>query len=193
MSGLQQKEDPGRLTEAACSGNPGNLASLVSDHEHQLSRLANLIVSMTPAQYQDSQPPNDSIGTHVRHVLEHYDCVFIGQEGLVDYDQRPRDHVLESSRNAALICINRLRRTLPGLKNAAVQVRYSPDKDTRKGAASIESSIERELLYLVSHTIHHMAMIAVLARWAGLNVSPEFGVTSSTRRHRLTLATADVD
>ena len=46
-----------------------------------------------------------------------------------------------------------------------------------------ESTLERELYVLVSHTIHHYALVAVLLRTLGVDPGPEFGVAPSTLRH----------
>ena len=46
------------------------------------------------------------------------------------------------------------------------------------------SSIGRELGFLLSHTIHHCALIAVMMRLRGLATPPGFGVAPATMRHR---------
>ncbi len=46
------------------------------------------------------------------------------------------------------------------------------------------SSVERELQFLRSHTVHHFALIAVILRLSGLEPGEEFGVAPSTLRYR---------
>ena len=45
------------------------------------------------------------------------------------------------------------------------------------------STIERELKFLVSHTVHHYAIIALQLRHQGVEPGPEFGVAPSTLRY----------
>ncbi|AFP29100.1 hypothetical protein MRBBS_0162 [Marinobacter sp. BSs20148] len=48
---------------------------------------------------------------------------------------------------------------------------------------TVKTSVERELVFLASHTIHHTAIIGMLAEQAGVKVSSDFGVHPSTLRY----------
>ena len=52
-----------------------------------------------PHSAPQSAPPLDGpVGSHLRHVVEHYEALVIGLTlGVVDYDGRPRDRQLETS------------------------------------------------------------------------------------------------
>src|SRR5947199_4753853 len=57
-----------------------------------------------------------SIGTHLRHILEFYECFLDGVDsGHIDYDARKRDQSIERSRTAAAVRIYSL---IERLKNA---------------------------------------------------------------------------
>jgi hypothetical protein len=43
--------------------------------------------------------------------------------------------------------------------------------------------VGRELQYLLSHTIHHYAIIGSILRAQGVEPGPDFGVAPSTLRH----------
>jgi hypothetical protein len=43
-----------------------------------------------------------------------------------------------------------------------------------------QSSLKRELQFLVSHTVHHYALIKELLRRTGFDAGTEFGVAPST-------------
>jgi hypothetical protein len=45
------------------------------------------------------------------------------------------------------------------------------------------STVARELQFLLSHTIHHYALIALVLRLQGFTTGEEFGVNPSTLRH----------
>ncbi len=50
-------------------------------------------------------------------------------------------------------------------------------------AVETDSTLERELAMLASHTVHHYAIVALLLRIKGVVVPETFGVAPSTQRH----------
>jgi len=125
-----------------------------------------------------------SIGAHVRHNLDHYRLFLAGlPSGLVDYDARDRDTPVETDRRVAAAAV---RTAIAGLSalpreslSRAVRIRqqgsYEPGRFD-----GCESRVDRELLFLQSHAVHHHALIAVLARAQGLAVPESFGMAPST-------------
>jgi hypothetical protein len=125
------------------------------------------------------------VGSHLRHVLEFYECFLDGLKiGRIDYDRRRRDQSIENSRVAAL---DRIGSLISRLENAALL-----DSDSRLGVRIedcddelyLDSSVGRELQALSSHTIHHFALIAVTLRLLGVEMDPAFGMSPSTLRYR---------
>lgn len=120
-------------------------------------------------------------GAHLRHILEFYQCFLDGIPTLhIDYDLRRRDRAVEVSRAAAAATI---RSIVFGLESSAdlhcdatVWVR---EED---GDQFLESSLNRELQVLSSHTIHHFALLALTLRLHGVELNPEFGMAPSTLR-----------
>jgi len=130
-----------------------------------------------------------SIGAHLRHCLDFYDAFFRGaRRGVVDYDARERDPRTESDLPFALARVERTAARLTALEGSALPDRFrvriggSGDGDAPQHHA--DSSPERELDALFSHTVHHWALIAGLLRAAGHDVPVEFGVAPSTLRAR---------
>jgi hypothetical protein len=122
------------------------------------------------------------VGSHLRHVLEFYECFLDGLDASqIDYDARKRDDLIERSRHvaAAKICtILRRLEALTFLEDHMLQVRVE------NGDGYLASSVGRELQALSSHTIHHFALIAVTLRLHGIQVDPSFGMSPSTLRYR---------
>lgn len=121
-------------------------------------------------------------GGHLRHILEFYQCFLEGLATLhVDYDARRRDRTVEISRAAAAATIRSLIRNLetsPDLHgDFTIWVR---EED---GEHYLESSINRELQVLSSHTVHHFALLALTLRLHGAPVEADFGMAPSTLRH----------
>ncbi len=125
------------------------------------------------------------VGSHLRHVLEFYECFLDGIEASrIDYDARKRDELVETRRHIAAdkVCavIRRLEENPKLREDALVSVRME------NAEAYLRSSISRELQALSSHTIHHFALIAVTLRVHGFKVDPEFGMSPSTLRYQAT-------
>ena len=128
-----------------------------------------------------------SIGQHVRHILEFYQCLFKGDETKeVNYDARLRDLKLESDVHFAS-------KTIDGIINALLDIKedfavtfvadYSTSQDQK--SLQIKSSFFRELAYNLEHSIHHQALIKVAITEMQLTslVKNTFGYAPSTIRH----------
>ena len=126
---------------------------------------------------------NASLGAHYRHCLEHFSSLLGGLDrGLINYDDRPRQARLETDPLFAVDQTRRLRTRLellsPSDEQRMVQVRglVTPTGPT----VDHLSTVGRELSYAVAHTIHHYALMAVLAATLGATVPAGFGVAPST-------------
>jgi len=162
-----------------------------------LARTLGFVEALTDRQYRhvETRLGPASIGAHVRHVLDHYRSFLEGlPDGEVDYDARQRETEIERSVRAAAAEARRLMaafealavevapaRTPGGPHWAGRTLRVRQQADETPGRFDgCESHAERELLFLASHTVHHQALIAILARAQGLDVPEGFGLAPST-------------
>jgi len=128
------------------------------------------------------------VGPHFRHVLEHYTCFLAGLPGRrIDYDARPREAALETDR--AVAC-GRLRELIEALSACGGEELAAPATVHLECGAGDEpaswsaSTVGRELHFLLSHTVHHFALIGLLLGRHGIDPGPEFGVAPSTLKFR---------
>lgn len=153
-----------------------------------LRQLAGLVERLTDDQY--TQPPeplaSSPIGSHVRHNLDHVAALLAGlRTGRLDYDDRDRTSAVGRSRVAALDAIDRLEDALftfpweTAPDGLALTALVSPDRPPVR----TRTTVERELAFVVSHTVHHNALIAVLARLVGAEPPADFGYAPSTLAH----------
>lgn len=124
-----------------------------------------------------------SVGGHVRHCLDHVDALLraIGS-GVCCYDDRVRGEAVE--RDPALACARlaacrmRLTRLDPALlqRPLALSARIS-----REGVElHTASSVAREIVFVLSHTVHHAALVAVLLEAQGESLPAHFGLAPTT-------------
>lgn len=154
-----------------------------------LRELASVITLLSPEQYTRRCGQaffNGTIGGHVRHCLDHIRAVLDGfAGGVIDYDHRERGTNIESDPSAARDEIRRLRRLAEQLTRVAadthVRVEVMPTREGR--SVAISSSLGRELAFVLSHTIHHNAMIKGMAVSLGAVLPPSFGYAPSTLSH----------
>lgn len=132
-----------------------------------------------------------AVGGHFRHCLEFVNCFLAGVgNGRIDYERRERNHQIENVREYAMI---QYKIAVGALENFSDK-NFAPNgldnfllvkPEDAAGDADFwcESSVERELEFLQSHTIHHYALIAFKLRSFGFPVAAEFGVAPSTLRY----------
>jgi len=129
------------------------------------------------------------VGSHLRHCLDHYLSFLEGlPAGIIDYDARRRDTRVEKdldyARRVIADIVLRLRACSTGSERATLQVRQDAGYEVEQQSVLSVSSPQRELQFLVSHTVHHFALIALILRLQGFQVEENFGVAPSTLKFR---------
>lgn len=128
-----------------------------------------------------------SFGAHYRHHLEHVQMLLApAVGGLVDYDRRPRDERIEQDRDFALARTDELIAALSQLDDDALDapLRIAHRTCVDEGPRSAESTLRRELLFLISHAVHHYALMKIIVEFQGCTPCDEFGVMPSTLAHQ---------
>ncbi len=137
--------------------------------------------------YGEADPAagRSAVGAHFRHVLDHYRAFLSGlATGEIDYDARERNTPLERDRAlaiaAALGTIADLERMPRELADRPVRVNLRSVAAAQGSQDWSASTVKRELQFLVSHTVHHYALIKEVLRQEGLEAGETFGVAPST-------------
>jgi len=129
---------------------------------------------------------NASIGQHTRHILEFYICLFRGLEtGVVNYDNRDRDIRIENDKEFAIETTEELKEKISILdKNPDVILKTKYGNASEKDI-QLQSNVERELVYNIEHTVHHLAIIkhSIIEHFKYIDIPEHFGIASSTVRN----------
>lgn len=125
------------------------------------------------------------VGVHFRHVFDHYRAFLMGlATDEIDYDARQRQVPLETDRAHAIATAlgfaTDLRRLPVELADRPVRVTLRSVAENSGAPDWSHSSLKRELQFLVSHSVHHYALIKELLRRSGFDAGDEFGVAPST-------------
>lgn len=128
-----------------------------------------------------------TIGQHVRHILEFYQCLLDGEKtGTVNYDSRKRNLQLETDTLFAqqqLDEIVKLLNQLPLTTSVCLEGNYTHEKNE---ISIVETTFGRELAYCLEHSIHHQALIKIGLKELKLEqlISENFGVAPATIRYK---------
>lgn len=157
--------------------------------EEKFDELKNAIGLLDENQYSGPSKVlnGTSIGEHVRHIIELFQCLTIQYHlGVICYDKRERNKRVETERAFAIQCINNLSNTIQQSDKPLLLVQELEEKECQ-----FNTTYERELLYNLEHCIHHQALIKIaLMHFPDISVPEHFGVAPSTMRHRKSLSSA---
>jgi uncharacterized damage-inducible protein DinB len=161
------------------------------DTVYYLNQAVELLAELPDQLYRNNEHLHftSGVGKHLRHVLDHYAALLNGLNTTINYDNRTRDPQLETDRSYALEYAKRISKEISELDHDmdSLSVESTPGTAEEEEVLVTTSTLQRELQFLTSHTIHHYALIALLLKLQGFEPPMEFGVAPSTLRY---LATA---
>lgn len=147
-------------------------------------RMRSLVRALPDEAYTQGIPGHSPLGAHARHCVDHFRCFLRGLPRVkIDYDERDRDPAIERSRPALEAALEeiegRLRAIPPESLLDPLLVVHAASSRALRPAPSL-STVYRELLFLSSHTIHHVALMRVLSSLAGHGIDAALGEAYST-------------
>ncbi len=155
---------------------------LIQSNSHLLKQLSEVVLQLKDDDYALPLDiySGSTIGQHTRHVLCFFDCFLQGcLTGKVCFDNRERKITIEQ--NVQIACdeikrISQLLTTVKEDKNITLQ-------SIADGiVTNVSSTVLRELLYVLEHTVHHLAIIKIgaLHHFSYVHFPQNFGVAQST-------------
>lgn len=149
-----------------------------------LIQLSDSLRLLSVAQYVQpcSRLSNSSIGRHVRHIIEMFQCLENGYAcGLINYEERKRDQQIEKEKFFAIKLLEGIYPALNKPDKPLLLLTNYDDQDQEK----IESNYFREIAYNLEHSIHHMAIIRIgFSELGNIQLEDNYGVAFSTVKYR---------
>ena len=160
---------------------------LIEENIQILRQGIELLESLDDRTYPQVKHPfsEHGIGSHFRHCVDFY-CSFLSGvgDGRIDYDSRKRDPRISRERRTAIESLEGIIKRLEefsGIDNhTPLIVRLEDSGDEADPSSWSWSSVLRELQSLVSHTVHHYALIGLIMQLNGFKIKRDFGVAPST-------------
>lgn len=177
--------DPSTRRETPGPADAGPGLAVIVPLRAVLAQLAHVVDAIDDEQYihKGAARFNASVGGHVRHCLDHVTALLTGVEtGVVDYERRERGGDIETRRDAAVGLMHGLDAKLSASTGVspdhpvATVVMLAADAPPLKSG----STFGRECGFVLSHTIHHSAMIGAMVREMGVEVPTHFGYAPGT-------------
>lgn len=155
---------------------------------HATESLDQIALAITHLNVEEYSRPLDvlsgnSIGKHVRHVVEFFECLNLGCTHLtINYDDRKRNLFLETDPDYTLMRIGELQHEIDDYEEKMLTLMV----DYGTGKQSIYTTLFRELAYNIEHTVHHLAIIKIgmERHFPHVNLGSNLGVAYSTQQHQ---------
>jgi len=126
-------------------------------------------------------PYYSSIGSHIRHILDFYDCALsVNSENKIDLTLRKRNNEVETQCEAALQYLNQIIERLNAFDDKFEDNIIVID-DLGLGKIEMKYTFESLIAQANSHTIHHYAIINYILDRIGIEMKDEdFGYNPTT-------------
>jgi len=152
--------------------------------EYNLKRGIKLLNSITDVQYSDTtmEPYHSSIGGHMRHILDVFDCIFCGLESKeVDLSARKRNELAEQKITFGLTYFEETLQQLNTLKDSDFNQMVEVTDDLGLGRITTNYTLASALIQAHSHAIHHFASIGYIISKLGIELpDADFGYNPTT-------------
>ncbi|WP_077339067.1 hypothetical protein [Pseudocolwellia agarivorans] len=142
--------------------------------------------SVTQEDYVEIISPNfiSSAGSHIRHIIDHYQSVITGMEtDLIDYDLRLRGSKVEENPQLAINKLDEIAAWMKSLTSSDLNrtIPLSTEVSTsNKEVQVVQTSVARELIFAGSHAVHHYAMITQITFAQTTTANTAFGIAPAT-------------
>ncbi len=161
---------------------------IVASINQNLQKAIALIDSISTEQYCDASvaPYYSSIGSHLRHVLDFFDCIVMGiDNNAIDLTARKRDVTLSTDKEAAKTYIYQLQQTLNSYIDTNTDYLLHVTDNLGTDKVTVTYTLESILAHANSHATHHFATIGYLLCQQGVACDiPGFGYNPTTPMER---------
>ncbi len=158
---------------------------IVTGNLESLDQMITFIDSLSDAEYQYLPKPlfDSSIGQHLRHIVDLFLALVNSTDEEINYDIRRRGALVETDKQQGLKELNDIRIWVSSISdkdgNKDILI-HTETALTTQQTDSFKSSFGRELCFASSHLVHHLAIMAAIAKMAGKEVDSKLGLAPAT-------------
>ncbi|MDY7393755.1 DinB family protein [Aureibaculum sp. 2210JD6-5] len=152
--------------------------------ENNLKRGVRLLNAISDAQYSNTsvKPYHSSIGIHMRHILDMFDCIFCGLDSKkINLTERKRNELAEQKTTIGLAYFDEIINKLRSLNNVDLDQIVDVSDDLGLGMVTTKYTLASILTQAHSHAIHHFASIGYIISQLGIELpDADFGYNPTT-------------
>ena len=152
--------------------------------KHNLERGINLLNYISDEDYSNTTiaPYYSSIGGHMRHVLDVFDCVFEGLDSnSINLINRKRNEKAENFTADGVTYFNEVIQKLQSLDTQEYNTMVTVTDDLGLGVVTANYTLSAMLIQAHSHAIHHFASVGYIISQLGIELPDEdFGFNPTT-------------
>jgi uncharacterized damage-inducible protein DinB len=152
--------------------------------ENNLKRGVYLLQNISEEEYQNTSiaPYYSSIGIHMRHILDVFDCIFEGLEsGNINLINRKRNQLAETISKNGILYFQEVIAKLQQLKTEDFNKIVKVTDDLGLGVITANYTLGGVLIQAHSHAIHHFASVGYIISQLGIQLpDADFGYNPTT-------------
>lgn len=160
---------------------------MISAIEMNLNRGVKLLNSISNEQYSNTSvaPYYSSIGRHMRHILDVFDCIIEGYPKLsVDLTARNRNEIVELNTDAGVAYFESVLASLKKLASEDLDQFITVKDDLGLGMVEQTYTLGGLLIQAHSHAIHHFASLGYIIAQLGIEIpDADFGFNPTTPKN----------
>jgi len=157
--------------------------------EKNLGRGIQLLKCISDEEYSNTTiaPYYSSIGGHMRHILDVFDCVFEGLEAKdINLINRKRNELSENYTKNGIEYFEKILANLQTLKPQDFNIIVNVTDDLGLGVVTANYTLSSILIQAHSHAIHHFASVGYVISQLGIQLPDEdFGFNPTTPRNKV--------
>ncbi|CAL2075528.1 DinB family protein [Tenacibaculum sp. 190524A02b] len=154
--------------------------------DKNLQRGIKLLENISNEEYSNKSvaPYFSSIGTHMRHVLDVFSCIFNGLECCtVDFSCRERNKLAEEETKEGIKYFHFILEKLYELKSEDFDKIVYVTDDLGLGMVTAKYTLAGALIQAHSHAIHHFASVGFIIHQLGIELpDADFGYNPTTQK-----------
>ncbi len=149
-----------------------------------LNNSISLLDAISDQTYTDCSvgPYYSSIGSHIRHALDFFDCIINGiQRNDIDLTARQRDERISTDKEYAKAHIRKIQERITSFGSINTDYLLNITDNLGAGKETISYTLESILAQANMHAIHHYAIISYMLQTLDVLIEiPGFGYNPST-------------
>ncbi|MHB1148466.1 MAG: DinB family protein [Lutibacter sp.] len=159
--------------------------------EKNLNRGIQLLNCISDEEYSNSSiaPYYSSIGVHMRHILDVFDCIFVGQEtGNINLINTKRNELAENYTQHGIAYFEDIIQRLKLINRDDLNKIVTVTDDLGMGIITANYTLGGILIQAHSHAIHHFASVGYVISQLGISLpDADFGFNPTTPKKNLSL------